>query len=860
MLSGLSPALLGRLKPLRRHWTLLLAIAFAIYSTLLLTYATSTWQHMRQEATDYLVADNMRRATALGDLVDQLTDTAVAHADIHELRSYLLNRDLGMSPRYGLNSSLSAMQERFVSLAEQLAKRWNIPAPRILYYSENNETLADSRRREDEMPPPLRAGLQTHMRIDAWAGQIEIVAPVIHKGNRDGAVVTVFPADVFYRNLLPSDSSAAYRELLLLQDGKRLPGRDLDMGLDYAQFRRLTTLADNQPLPATVLGVLDATSPLHDSLLVKTPVRDTAMLLVTFQNKGQVYGHLLSQHVLIGAGLLLLLMIYGAYKLDRMRLQADQLAAERAAADQQRVLTEFRNVELSAEIQRRTQAESALAESQERWELAIAGTNDGIWDWNIRTSELFLSSRWKSMLGYQDADIGCHLEAWSALLHPEDRGRVYAELEKHLRGNTPFFQSEQRLRCKDGSYKWILARGRALCDESGQAMRMTGSHSDISEQRAAQERIADRNAQLDAIFSLSPDAFVSFDVARRVKYANPAFLDMTGYKEADIVGLDEEAFSSRLASDCLPATRFDGVTALRLAQEAGENAPPRLLIELTGPGKRVIELKLRLADATTVSQILYLRDVTHEVEVDRMKSEFLSHAAHELRTPMASIYGFTELLVAQDFDAETRKDLLQTIHKQTAWLIEIINELLDISRIESRRGKDFKIEPVALAPLFIDVLSSMQFDAERWPVTLNLPANLPVVRADAAKLRQVLFNILGNAVKYSPQGGGIVIAGALRLVGEKAMVSLAITDHGIGMTPQQVEHVCERFYRADTSGNIPGTGLGMAIVKEVVELLGGSIDIASAPRLGTTVTILLPAALFTKPPAGNDASGKYMKP
>jgi PAS domain S-box-containing protein len=846
MLSGLASALQERLKPLRRHWTLLLAIAFALYSTLLLTYATSTSQHMRQEATDYLVADNMRRATALGDLIDQLTDTAIMHADLHEVRSYLLNRDLGMSPRYGLNSSLAAMQERFINLAERLAQRWNIPAPRIVYYSEQNETLADSRIRPSELPPPLRAGLQTRMRIDAWTGQIEIVAPVIHKGNRDGVVVTLFPVEVLYRNLLPPDSTSGYRELLLLQDGKRLPGRELDIAFDNAQFRRLTTLADNQPLPTTALGTLAADSPLQDSLLVKTPVRDSAMLLVTFLNERQVYGHLLSHHVLLGAGVLLLLMLYGAYKLDRMRLQAEHLEADRATADQQRALTEFRNVELSAEVQRRTQAESALAESQERWELAIAGTNDGIWDWNIRTSEVFFSQRWKSMLGYQDEDIGSHLEAWSALLHPDDQGRVYAEIEKHLRGNSPFFQSEQRLRCRDGSYKWILARGRALFDASGQAVRMAGSHTDISEERVAQERIADRNAQLDAIFSLSPDAFVSFDAARRVKYANPAFLDMTGYKEADIVGLDEETFSARLANDCLPTARFEGVTTLRQVQEAGEIAPPRLLIELAGPDKRVIELKLRLANAATVAQILYLRDVTHEVEVDRMKSEFLSHAAHELRTPMASIYGFTELLVAQD--------LLQTIHKQTAWLIEIINELLDIARIESRRGKDFKIEPVTLAPLVIDVLSSMQFDAKRWPVTLNLPANLPAVRADAAKLRQALTNILGNAVKYSPQGGGIVIAGAPRLVGDKSMVSLVITDHGIGMTGEQVARACERFYRADTSGNIPGTGLGMAIVKEVVELLGGSIGIASAPRLGTTVTILLPATVIAKlPPSANPA-------
>jgi len=847
MNQGVRIAARAKFQQLLKRWPLLLATAFTLYSALLLSYTVNTWQRMRQDATDYLLADNQRRAATLRDFSDQLIDTTIAGADLAEIRTFLLNRDLGMSPRYGLNSSIAVIEQRFQQLSERLERRWNVSSPRIIFYSEDNELIADSHRGEPEPPPPLLTGMQPHMRVDPWRGRVELMAPVMHKGKRDGIVVKSMHESILYRNMIAS-SSLGHGELLLTSEGKPLTGFNFDTRLTSGQLRTLVKLPDNRVHEIKSEFFKEPIDEfLSEILIVKTPVPGTALVLVSFVPENLIYGHLPSRYNLIVAGALLLLMVLGAIKMDRMRREADTLADNIRAAEQQQAITEFRNIELSEEIERRLIVEKVLAETQERWELAIAGTNDGIWDWHIRSGDLFLSSRWKSMLGYLDSDVSNHLDSWAGLLHPEDRDRVFAEVDRHLRGDIGFYQCSMRMRCKDGSYKWILARGRALFDATGNAVRMAGSHTDISKQRESEDRIADRNAQLDAIFSLSPDAFVSFDAARRVKHANPAFLDMTGYKEADIVELDEDAFSARLANDCLPATPFEGVTAMRLAQESGESAPPRLLIELAGPGKRVIELKLRLADATTVSQILYLRDVTHEVEVDRMKSEFLSHAAHELRTPMASIYGFTELLVAQDFDAETRKDLLQTIHKQTAWLIEIINELLDISRIESRRGKDFKVEPVTLAPLVIDVLSSMQFDAERWPVTLNLPANLPVVRADAPKLRQVLLNILGNAVKYSPQGGGIVIAGASRLVGVKAMVSLAITDHGIGMTEEQVAHACERFYRADTSGNIPGTGLGMAIVKEVVELLGGSIDIASAPNLGTTVTILLPTALIAKP-------------
>jgi signal transduction histidine kinase len=183
--------------------------------------------------------------------------------------------------------------------------------------------------------------------------------------------------------------------------------------------------------------------------------------------------------------------------------------------------------------------------------------------------------------------------------------------------------------------------------------------------------------------------------------------------------------------------------------------------------------------------------------------------------------------------------------------------LLDISRIESRRGKDFHLEAVPLAPLVAEVLASMQIDSARWPLVVDLPTDLPPVMADAAKLRQMLTNVLGNAVKYSPAGGAIVIQGLVDESAGKTRAGIVVADHGIGMTPAQAARVCERFYRADTSGNIPGTGLGMAIVKEVIELLGGQIRVASAVGTGTSVTLWLPASDTGSPPATSHEQGEW---
>ncbi|MCF8154823.1 MAG: PAS-domain containing protein [Rhodoferax sp.] len=484
----------------------------------------------------------------------------------------------------------------------------------------------------------------------------------------------------------------------------------------------------------------------------------------------------------------------------------------------------------------------ALADSEQRWELAVSGANDGIWDWNLQTDEIFFSGRWKSMLGYGDDEIGSTLDEWSSRVHPDDLEYTLAEVQRHLRGETAFYQCEHRMRCKNGSYIWILDRGRALIDAQGRAVRMSGSHSDITERRAAQEREREHAGQLKAIFTLSPDGFVSFDSARCVKYVSPAFTRMTTLQAHDMVGLSEADFTQRLANLCLPGAPFAGLAALR-AIGADGNAGQRQVFELADANKSVIEVGLREAQTDNVSQVLYLRDITHETAVDRMKSEFLSTAAHELRTPMASIYGFAEVLLTQELDAPSQREFLAIIYKQSELMASILNELLDLARIEARKGKDFVFTATPLHTLVQEVVHAFKPPAGRSAPTLMNPGALFTVMADGKKAQQALLNVLSNAYKYSPGGGAVHIEllDAPATMAAAPLVGIRITDQGIGMTPAQLGRVFERFYRADSSGKFPGTGLGMSIVQEIMTLHRGKIDIQSSPGEGTTVTLWLPA-------------------
>ena len=351
--------------------------------------------------------------------------------------------------------------------------------------------------------------------------------------------------------------------------------------------------------------------------------------------------------------------------------------------------------------------------------------------------------------------------------------------------------------------------------------------------------------QLVAIFALSPDGFVSFDDKRQVKYASPTFMRMTGLDEAAIAGLDEAALSACLARLCLDTARFPGVAALRATYRSGvaDASKQRQLIEIANVGKRVLEVGIRLSEAKTVSQILYFRDVTHETEVDRMKSEFLSTAAHELRTPMASIFGFSELLLAQEFPEEERREMLDIIYRQSSLMVSIINELLDLVRIEERRGKDFELARIEAGELVSAASADFKPPAGRAAPQIVRHGHAHWLQADRNKLTQAIGNVLSNAYKYSPDGGTVDIELVDASEGNQpGRIGIRITDRGIGMTPEQTARVFERFYRADFSGSIPGTGLGMSIVKEIVELHGGSVDFESSAGVGTTVTLWLPAA------------------
>jgi signal transduction histidine kinase len=229
-----------------------------------------------------------------------------------------------------------------------------------------------------------------------------------------------------------------------------------------------------------------------------------------------------------------------------------------------------------------------------------------------------------------------------------------------------------------------------------------------------------------------------------------------------------------------------------------------------------------------------------------MKSEFVSTAAHELHTPLATIIGYTDLLLSrEDQTHENLNDYLQLIQNKAERLADIVGDLLDISWIESGEVLQLNPEPCRLDTLCQNVLTGYQIQSKSHRFSFDLPQDLPIeIHADRYAFRQILENVLSNAVKYSPDGGEIF----LTAYQEDGYCRLSISDQGIGMTPDQLEKIYDKFYRVDaTNTAISGTGLGMTIVRYLIEAQAGEVCIDSVPDQGPTVHLRMPLDPSARP-------------
>jgi signal transduction histidine kinase len=349
--------------------------------------------------------------------------------------------------------------------------------------------------------------------------------------------------------------------------------------------------------------------------------------------------------------------------------------------------------------------------------------------------------------------------------------------------------------------------------------------------------------QLISYFSQCQDAFWVFSEDLELIFANGATHKLTGWSPDKFQGCHWRDLNAALQKIC--AENHSGI----FSENRPPDGPAIDTVQLISPKPRMISRhvnRIAVTDKTNrdhpLESFIYVmsfRDLTRELNIEVAKSNFLSTAAHELRTPMSSVLGFTELLLNNSYSKERTIKTLGIIHRHAARTVDLINELLDLSRIESERGMDFMLERFSLHDQIMIVISGLS-PSHRQRVVIDNPLKDYWVKIDESKFQMALLNILSNALKYSGGDKPVNVRIRENIEQEKIMVGVEIRDQGIGIKPEDMPKLFTRFFRSDVTNSISGTGLGLHIVQEIMNQLDGSIIIDSQYGQGTQATLWLP--------------------
>ncbi|MEI7892695.1 MAG: PAS domain S-box protein, partial [Myxococcales bacterium] len=504
------------------------------------------------------------------------------------------------------------------------------------------------------------------------------------------------------------------------------------------------------------------------------------------------------------------------------------------------------------DITARKAAEDSLRESEARLTRVLDGTDDGFWDWNVLTGETVFSRRWSEMLGYQAGEIASHISSWGQMVHPDDLARSTAALHAHFAGETSRYECEHRFRTMSGEWLWILDRGKVTeRDPEGNPLRMAGTHTDTTERRHLQDRLNAILLEQNVILEHT-SVGISRLQDRKLVWMNRKMLEMFQYSAEEMVGQ-----SIRILHPTQESFEEMGAHWYPVLIQGGEYRTEREMCRKDGSliwirihGKAVDPGDPTAGSIWICEDISERRDAEQQLKeamlaaeaANLAKSQFLANMSHEIRTPMNGVLGMTSLLLDTEL-TETQREFAGIIRSSTEALLTVINDILDFSKIEAG-CIDIETRQFDLTAVLDDTLDMFALRASEKGLELTYLAadDVPeLVSGDPARLRQVLVNLVGNAIKFTEQGQ-VAIRVTCETVDAACVVRFAVRDTGIGIEEETMRRLFRPFVQADSSHTrrFGGTGLGLAISKDLAERMGGHIGVDSEPAKGSTFWFSVP--------------------
>jgi PAS domain S-box-containing protein len=507
---------------------------------------------------------------------------------------------------------------------------------------------------------------------------------------------------------------------------------------------------------------------------------------------------------------------------------------------------------IARDITGRKRDEQALRQTQERLELAQRVGRFGHYTWDVQANTGEWSAEYEALYGLAPGTFGGTIEAWRALVHPEDLERA-ERATGAMDGDGPYC-SDFRVIWPDGSIHWLHARSRMIRAQDGTPLRLVGVNLDVTERKHIEERLADLAAAVEQV----ADDIVVTDIEGRVRYVNPAFECTTGYSLAESTGRDITTLLGGDPDAAAEREMWDAVRAGGVWQGRFENR--------TRDGRLILQdatiSPIRDASGRITGYASVRRDVTRKVELEAHAAQaqrleaigtLAGGIAHDLNNTLGAVIGYTEMALdkcaadpALPGGGELRDDL-QAIMQGSRRASDLIRQILAFSRQEKR-----EVGPVQVGPIVHDALAFLR---AAIPAAIEIDEHIDSsssVLADPSEIHQVMVNLCTNASAAMSERGGTL---EVRLADEELdaghsaqrlglapgrFLRLTVSDDGCGMTPEVLARVFEPFFT--TRANGLGTGLGLAIVHGIVKRAGGAINVASEVGKGTTLEIYLPVA------------------
>ncbi|MDR0777659.1 MAG: PAS domain S-box protein [Azonexus sp.] len=511
------------------------------------------------------------------------------------------------------------------------------------------------------------------------------------------------------------------------------------------------------------------------------------------------------------------------------------------------------------DVSERMRLEQELRESESLLQEAQAIAHLGSWRLDIANGTAVWSDETYRIVG-KPRGSAAGLDDYMALVHPDDRARVEAEWQAALAGAAPY-NSVHRI-VVDGHPRWLHTRAQFRFSPAGEPLSAVGTAQDISEQRGAEESLR----KLSLAIEQTPHSIIITNTRQEIEYVNDAFVSSTGHPRAEVIGqtpallhsgqtpaatytalkqamADGEVWRGEFVNRRYDGSHFETFAIISPVRQPDGRVTHFLAIEEDVSEKKRIQAELdrhrQQLETLVAERTLQLRQATEEAEsASRAKSAFLANMSHEIRTPMNAIMGLTHLALRDTDISPEQHRRLTKVDGATRHLLSIINDILDISKIEAGKLvlEDYDFSLSRLIDSARDLISE-RVAARRLTLDCEIAPGVPDrLRGDPLRLQQILVNFLSNAVKFTEQGGITITVRLLASDTTGYLMRFAVRDSGIGITPEVQARLFTPFEQADTSTTrrFGGTGLGLAISSRLAKAMGGDIAVDSTPGQGST--------------------------